>query len=267
MASVAVHVVAVAVLLKGYSPFAFAHESPRVVVAVVLPRLAPSGAEPPPAPARGRQTVVPQVTPSAVVTLPVTPLEPIAPAGDSAGVRGGTPGSRGLAMRPGRGDPRLYVNPLYIPEGGGRPIDLDSVVRLRMLSMADLADSLARYGSDSLSASRPPYRTPSWTFERNGRTYGIDQQWIHLGAIKIPTMLLGLIPNLPQGNIDQARANARLNDMRADILRAAARSEAEEDFRRAVAQIRERKDRERQEQRQREEQQRRETRDNDRPIP
>jgi hypothetical protein len=54
--------------------------------------------------------------------------------------------------------------------------------------------------------------------------------------------------------------------MRADILRAAARSEAEDDFRRAVAEIRERKDKERMEQRRRQDQQRRDQPD-DRPIP
>jgi hypothetical protein len=138
---------------------------------------------------------------------------------------------------------------------------MDSVVRLRMLVMADKMDSVMR--NDSLSPTRNPLAPPRWTFEKDGKTYGIDQQGIHFGTFSIPTAVLAFLP-FPQGNIDQARANARMMDMRADILRAAARAEAEDDFRRAVAQIRERKDRERREQRERDARQRR---DNDQPIP
>ena len=51
--------------------------------------------------------------------------------------------------------------------------------------------------------------------------------------------------SFPQGNIDQARANAALMAMRADIMRAAARAQAEADFRQAVREIRARKQKER----------------------
>ncbi|HVO36398.1 MAG TPA: hypothetical protein VMT21_12575, partial [Gemmatimonadales bacterium] len=54
--------------------------------------------------------------------------------------------------------------------------------------------------------------------------------------------------SMPQGNIDQARANRALMSMRADILRAAARSESEDAFRQAVRDLRARKDKERQQQ-------------------
>jgi hypothetical protein len=108
-----------------------------------------------------------------------------------------------------------------------------------------MADSIER------NPTSDPLRLPSWTFQRDGRTYGLDSAGLHLGPITIPAMLLALVP-MPQGNIDQARANARLAAMRADIMRAAARAQAEDDFRRAVKAIRERNDRERREQRERE---------------
>jgi hypothetical protein len=194
------------------------------------------------------------VVPSSAVALrdstPPTPL------GDRDGAPGGVPGGRGraggvMAMTPTTGDPRLWVRPLYIPEGGGRPISLDSAVRQRLMALADSLERNPEYD---------PMRPPSWTFERNGRTYGIDAQGIHLGTFTIPTAVLAFLP-LPQGNIDQARANRQLMEMRSDILRAAARAQAEDDFRRAVREIRERKDRERREQREREQ------RERDRPIP
>jgi hypothetical protein len=169
------------------------------------------------------------------------------------GVPGGT-GRRGLAsLGPAWADGIVWRRPTVSEEFGltNRPIDMDSAVRGRLLAMAD---SIERNPAGA-------YRPPSLLFERNGRTYGMDEHGnIHLGGITIPAPLLALIP-MPQGNIDQARANARLAAMRADIMRAAARAQAEDDFRRAVKQIRERNDRERAERREREQ------RDREREIP
>ena len=263
--SVGAHVLALLVLLRMYSGFVFGtSESTHDVVAIAIPSGgAPRAhrAPPPPKAEPGTALVAPEPTPYAPRPTPPT----VAPGGGGhdSGVTNGTPNGTGrLSLGAGRnGDPRLWVGPMYIPEGGGRPIDMDSIVRRRLLQMADLADS-TRF--DSLAPGGGLYNPPRWTFEHNGKTYGIDQNAIHFGSFSIPTALLALLP-MPQGNIDQARANQRLADMRADLLRAAARAEAEEDFRRAVARIRERKDRERQEQRRRDEEQRR--RDNDRPLP
>jgi hypothetical protein len=263
-ASLALHGLFVVALVKVYSGFVNPAE-PSAVVAIALAPMAPGHPAPGPGPAaRGRPLVVP--TTSTPILAAAAPAAPPAPIGsDSTGVAGGHPGGWGLALGPGRGDSRIWVAPLYIPDGGGRPIDMDSMVRHRLLSMADLMDSISRNGGDSLAPNRP-FTPPRWTFERNGRTYGIDQTWIHFGAFKLPTALLALLP-IPQGNYGQAQAYNRQMDMRADILRAAARSEAEDDFRRAVVKIRERRDRERAEQRAREESDRQRSRDNDRPIP
>jgi hypothetical protein len=244
-------------LLGAYRGFVMQSGNTREIVAVDLRVPKARRLPPPPVPSRPPQRVSTPVLslPSANAPTPTRILPAAPPAGDTNGVRGG------IGMSPTRGDPRLWVQPMYIPEGGGRPINMDSLVRQRMLVMADKMDSVMR--NDSLSPLGNPLRAPRWTFERDGKTYGIDQSGIHFGTFSIPTAVLAFLP-FPQGNIDQARANARMMDMRADILRAAARAEAEDDFRRAVAQIRERKDRERREQRERDA---RERRDNDRPIP
>lgn len=226
---------------------------------------------PPPAapPRRAAPLVVPPPdVPDAPGTVLVTGEEsPPAPAGAAGGVPGGVPGGRSagvLGIGPLAGDQRVWVRPMYLPDGGGRPIQMDSAIRGRMLVMATIADSLARL--DSMGINSNPYAPATWTFNAGGQTYGMDSQWFYLGPIKIPTALLALVP-FPQGNIDQARQNQQLMRMRADLLRAAARSEAEEDFRRAVNQIRERRDRERREQLERRERERQRTDDRDRPIP
>ncbi len=169
----------------------------------------------------------------------------------------GVPGGRGrrgvrgaLALTPRYGDGRLWApRPMYIPEGGSRPIAMDTVVRNRLLAMADMLDSLAAW--DSLSPNADRRRNPSWVIERGGRKYGIDERGIHFGTFSLPTMLLAFLP-IPQGNVDQSRANQRLMEMRAEILRAAARAEAEDDFTEAVRGVRERWNREREERRERE---------------
>lgn len=153
---------------------------------------------------------------------------------------------RGVAaFTPQYADSRLWVRPLLIPEDGGRPLSLDSVTREWFQSMAD---SMERH--PEMSPNYNPYASRPWTFERNGRTYGIDESGLHLGSFTIPTAALAFLA-FPQGNIDQARASAALMSMRAEMLRAAARAQTEEDFRRAVREIRERSDRERRERRER----------------
>lgn len=263
-ASLLLHALLVVALVKVYSGFVESREVP-TIVALALPPVATGHPAPGPA-ARGRPLVVPTVTvPVPVQPTPVT-IVPAAPIGtDTIGVVGGNPGGHGLALGPGRGDVRIWVSPLDVPEGAPRHLDMDTVVRRRLLYMADLMDSIARNGGDSLAPNRP-FVPPRWTFERNGRTYGIDQTWIHFGAFKLPTALLALVP-FPQGNYGQSQAWNRQMDMRADILRAAARSEAEDDFRRAVIKIRARRDQERAEQRARDEAERQRNRDGDRPIP
>jgi len=68
---------------------------------------------------------------------------------------------------------------------------------------------------------------------------------INIDALRV-VMALALLGNLlPQGNFDEAMRARQLNDMRADILRAADRAQSFQDFRRYVRELRQRKQAER----------------------
>jgi hypothetical protein len=82
-----------------------------------------------------------------------------------------------------------------------------------------------------------------------GGTWGMDPQSIHLGKIKVPTALLGLLTtNLQKGlrsNPNELANERRLAQARREIMDHSQREMAEDDFRGAVKAIRARKDRER----------------------
>jgi hypothetical protein len=83
-----------------------------------------------------------------------------------------------------------------------------------------------------------------WTVEKNGKKYGIDKQYIRLGKFSIPTALLALLPFNAQMNPTVSDRNRQQMAMRMDIMEHAQMSLNEEEFRRAVKAIRERKERE-----------------------
>ena len=160
-----------------------------------------------------------------------------------------------VSVTPGFGDGRLWVRPGAVLARGaaGRPGDgvagvsaplevgahvasLDSVLAIRILAYLDTLPP------DSFAYNLRP---PSWTTEIDGRTWGIDQNWIYLGDLKLPTILLGLLPFPAQGNYEQGQRNAELRRIREDILRAAARASDAADFRRYVNELRERREAER----------------------
>jgi hypothetical protein len=164
--------------------------------------------------------------------------------------------TRRLAV-PGYGDGRLWVPPVDILQlgrplplaelraggmgggGGGPPTvaTLDSTVTARLQAFLDTMPH------DSFAV---PVGTPQWTTKIAGRTWGIDGKWIYLGGLKLPAALLALLP-FPQGNIDQARGNAALMQMREDIMQAAQRAATAAEFNKYVKELRERKDKERRE--------------------
>jgi hypothetical protein len=148
------------------------------------------------------------------------------------------------ALQPALGGGAAWVRPLLEMTFTDRPIRLDSAIAIRMRAMAD---SVEKHPVKDPYAD--PYTSRPWTFKSGGKTYGLDAQGLHLGSFTIPTVLLAFL-SMPQGNIDQARANQALMGMRADILRAAAQAASEDAFRQAVRDLRSRKDKERQDQQQ-----------------
>ena len=184
--------------------------------------------------------VAPTEVPSTLPPVSTAPAAP--PAADDEGTgplvgRGGP--TRGI--RPSYSDPRIWV-PAAPVVSAPKSADarMDSVVTAQIEHARDSIASTAYVPNK--------FERGDWTVEKNGRRYGIDQQAIRLGKISIPTALLGLLPLNMQGNPVAAERDRALASMRADIQYHAQRAMNEEEFRRAVKSLRERKERERQQQ-------------------
>lgn len=169
------------------------------------------------------------------------------PASDSAARRatpaltgpiaGGTGPSRGAL--PTYSDPRVWVDDpalVYAPKTDVERLD------------SALVTSLNRYVDSLLENTYRPnkFERGEWTVERNGQKWGIDQHAIRLGKFSIPTALLALLPlNRMQGNPIANERARNMAWMREDILYHAQAAMNEEELRRAMRAIRDRKDRER----------------------
>lgn len=177
---------------------------------------------------------------------PVAP-PPVAIAPAPAGVRDSTPVKQPAAVGPTffiqpptGGDPRIWVSPLpAIPAdvadaAYGDADERDSVAVRRLRAMVDTLNHI-------MVAAQQAGKPPSWTTEVAGKKFGIDQQFIYLAGIKIPTQVLALLGNsLPQGNYGEAMRERQIEYMRQDIMQAARRAENLEQFRRYVKEIRQR---------------------------
>ena len=147
-------------------------------------------------------------------------------------------------IAPTYGSGRLWVRPLPVS-----PQELASQLRSRThvervdsAVTAIIQDYLDRLAAEEVGRAEP---LPSWTTTIAGEKVGIDSKWIHLGPIRVPTFLLGLIPLNVQANPTQAEMSRRLAAMREDLYEAARRSANYADFKAAVARLREEKQRER----------------------
>ena len=171
--------------------------------------------------------------------VPVAPGE--APPSEGVGplIGGGGP-LRGI--QPTFTDQRLWVSPSDIVIAPIVPLTRADTLRLMLRRRAiAFVDSLARLPVD------PAGRQGDWTFERGGKKYGVDGQFIRLGDFTIPTNLLALLPMNVQGNPMALERARNLDAMRLQIVEQAARSIRDEEFRNAVNALRERKERERRE--------------------
>lgn len=183
--------------------------------------------------------VAPVRAPTSVPTgVPASPQTGRAATGVGPLVGGGGPT---LGIRPSYNDPRLWVTPSPYEEP--RPFPMTRADSLQAV--------LHAYGEafvDSVSRAAPTGRQPGdWTWERNGRKYGMDPQYIRLGKYSIPTALLALLPlNVPANGLEMERAR-RLSSMRNEIMEQAERRARDDDFYAAVRALRERKEKERRE--------------------
>jgi hypothetical protein len=174
-----------------------------------------------------------------VVTPPVAPplrLETSSP--ESVAVaRGQSPASRiGANLANGR----LWVRPLPLP-----PRELAQ--RLSR-SPAELTDSAVHaiiqsfLDSIAMEPGADKTKLPSWTTEVAGKKFGIDSRNIYIAGLKIPAAVLALLPLT--GGANQSKAFDRSDQMYDDLRRAAVRSATLDEFKQAIRELREQKERE-----------------------
>jgi hypothetical protein len=152
-------------------------------------------------------------------------------------LRGGSGPTRGV--KPNYDDTRVWGGEpefVYAPKTDKERLD------------SALYTTLARH-LDSLKAntySPNKFERGDWTFGKEGSKWGIDQQYIRLGRFQIPTALLALLPmNRMQANPIAMERDRNAAYMRNDIMYHAQAAMNEEQFRKAVRDIRNRKERER----------------------
>jgi hypothetical protein len=152
------------------------------------------------------------------------------------------PNASRVAPAPQVGDGRLWVSPRPgLPAAVAEALYGDTTQRLNVAvsRLRAMVDSL----NQVLDVIQRERQRPSWTIggTPDKPQWGIDSAYIHVAGIKIPTAALALLGNLlPQGNFDESMRARQLNDMRDDLLRAAARAESFQQFRRYVRELRER---------------------------
>jgi hypothetical protein len=250
LVSVAVHVVAIAILIRiavvplhwlGGSPA----EAPQATHVDFMQSAADTGSRrraggdnravknnTPAAP-----LVTPSVMPSTLPAAPQTPKVPAASApsdnGTGAMVGGGGP-TRGVV--PAYADPRIWSPSEPLPAKPKNMSEkLDSAILARVQHLDDSLKALGYTRADG-----------DWSWKgKDGKQYGIDQKYIHLGNFSIPTALLALLPLNVQGNPTTYENARRIGNMRAEILQQEARATRDGEFNAAVRELRERKQKER----------------------
>lgn len=210
---------------------------------ITYARISPPPPAKPAAPARrggdGRrgsaQTSAPPVVSPSVVPDVVSPpsATPVTTDEGSGPLIGGGGPRRGVQPRYGEPSVWLPVRPAPLPK-----TDVERLDSLILATVTTHADSMA-----VIARMRQP---GDWTFERGGKKYGIGpggpfgMAALHLGGISIPLPLSRLQAPAPVDERDRAFAA-----MRADLQRASQRAISEDEFRRAVQRIRERRERDR----------------------
>lgn len=194
----------------------------------------PASVPPPQVAPPSSPPAVPPATPPITIPLGVTP--PVASGGGRDTSSKGNGGGGNARSVPGSFDPRLLglggpPNP-DAPLRGSRPSN-DSTMRAWV---KEYWDSLAH-------AQGGPHKSPQdWTFDRNGKKYGLDPSYIYFGKYKLPTVLLALLPIYVQSNPTVGQRNRELDAMRTDIMFQAMRALNEDDFNAAVKALRDRKE-------------------------
>jgi len=178
-----------------------------------------------------KQLIAPTAIPTTIPDVSPSTAAPEQNEGSGPLVGGGGP-TRGI--RPTYSDPRLWSPPGDIVEAPKSAKErLDSAIV-----------SIIAPFNDSIAAAAGERKPGDWTFDHDGKKYGIDQKYIHLGKFSIPTAVLALLPINQSQNPATYERNKASNQMHADIFWNAQRGMNDADFKKAVKSIRERKERE-----------------------
>ena len=176
---------------------------------------------------------------TAPTTVPTGIPQPVPGAAGAPEAGSGPVVGRGGAEQgivPSFSDPRLWLPPGPVVTAPKTPSQrLDSAIVARLQVHLDSMQAIAA------NAGRAP---GDWTFEKNGKKYGIDSKKIYIGDHTLPTAILALLPLNSGGNPILAQQDKALAFQRAEIMENAQRAMNEEEFREAVKRIRERKQRE-----------------------
>jgi len=191
-----------------------------------------------------RKPVPPLVAPTEVPNG-IPPAAPAATPPAPAEEEGNGPligrGGATKGIRPSYSDPRIWVPAAPV-------VSAPKSAHERMDSVVTADIERARDSAAAVAYNPNKFERGDWTVEKNGRKYGIDNQYIRLGKVSIPNVLLGLLPLNMQGNPVTAERDRAMASLRQEILYQSQRSMNEEEFRKAVKELRERKEREHQQQ-------------------
>ena len=182
-----------------------------------------------------KELVAPPAVPSTLPTAPAnaapSPAQPEGGAGEVIGQGGATQGIAPVYSDQNRG---LWVPPAKVPTAPKTvPQRYDSALA-----------GMVQAHNDSLAALGREREPGDWTFGKN-KDWGINQKWIKLGPVQLPTALLGLLPLNTTGNPVMSQREAQLNAMHSDIAYHAQQAMNEDQFRQAVKEERERNERKR----------------------
>lgn len=195
-------------------------------------------------PARATEPTKRLIAPARVPTGIPQPTTQAPPSGGTpGGVVGGTGAGGGIGpttgIVPGDPDPRLSSDSkFFYPANKTHGERVDSAVKATIMAFND---------SVAMAAGNQGKRPGDWTFENNGKKWGIDGNKIYLGKFAIPSAVLAALPIRIQGNPGETIADRLVTTRRGDLMLHAQSQYHDDEFKAAVKRIRERKERERRE--------------------
>jgi len=180
-----------------------------------------------------RHLAAPAATPTVIPKA--APQASVPSGGQGTGEKVGMGGAES-GITPSFSDPRLWLPPgpvMGAPRTQAQK--LDSVLMARLQPHIDSMQAIAEHQG----------RAPGdWTFNKDGKKWGMDPKNIYIGDHKIPTAILALLPLNKGANPITSNENKLFQEEHELIAHNAQAAMNEEEFNAAVKAIRERKQRE-----------------------